>query len=360
MQHIVSRIEAAAASRGYTLDAHQNACVVRLGQLAEDVLHKPLIQIRKPKGLYVWGPVGRGKSFLLDAFFNALPIEEKKRVHFHEFFRELHQRLFELSGSDHGMDDALDEMLEDCKLLCFDEFHLHDIGDAMLISRVFKAIFARDCLLLTTSNYAPEGLLPNPLYHERFLPTIRLIEAHMDVLSIAGDIDYRSLANEGSDSFGLGAFISPGCASQRELLGLPEHGKGRTVLQINHRPLHVTAVSDGLLHLNFSDICEAPTATMDYLALVNQYSCWVIEDVPRISTASAAAQQRFLNLVDVLYDKRCTVFLISALPLIEAIDSCDIADIVRTRSRLSQMRQFAKESAEKTPSHPQSVSRVVG
>ena len=359
MQHIVSRIEAVAAARGYTLDEHQRACAHRLAQLAEDVLHKPLIRLHRPKGVYVWGPVGRGKSFLLDAFFDGLPIEEKKRVHFHDFFRELHQRLFELSGSDRGMDDALDEMLQDCKLLCFDEFHLHDIGDAMLISRVFKAIFSRDCLLLTTSNYAPEGLLPNPLYHERFLPTIRLIEAHMDVVAIAGDIDYRSLANEGSDSFGLGAFVSPGSASQREQLGLAEHGSEKTVLQVNHRPLRVLGASGGRLHLEFADICEAPTATMDYLALVSDYSCWVIEDVPRISTASAAAQQRFLNLVDVLYDKRCTVFMISALPLDEAIDSCDIADIVRTRSRLSQMRQFEQVSTAGT-SRQECSSSVVG
>jgi cell division protein ZapE len=343
MQHIVSRIEAVAASRGYTLDAHQSACALRLGQLADDVLHKPLIQLRKPKGVYVWGPVGRGKSFLLDTFFDALPFAEKKRVHFHEFFRELHQRLFELSASDRGMDDALDDMLRDCKLLCFDEFHLHDIGDAMLISRVFKAIFARDCLLLTTSNYAPEGLLPNPLYHERFLPTIRLIEGHMDIVSIAGDIDYRSLSNEGSDTFGRGAFISPGSSSQREQLGLPAPGAKKTVLQVNHRPLRAIAASGTRLHLSFSDICEAPTATMDYLALVKQYPCWIIEDVPRLSKASAAAQQRFLNLVDVLYDKRCTVFMISALPLVEAVDHCEMADIVRTRSRLSQMRQLDHE-----------------
>ncbi|WAH57728.1 cell division protein ZapE [Pseudomonas silvicola] len=339
MQPIVASIEAMAASRGYQLDEQQGACINRLAHLAERVMHPSLLPSRKPKGLYIWGPVGRGKSFLLDAFFDRLALAEKKRFHFHEFFRELHARLFANASSERSMEDALDDMLEGCKLLCFDEFHLHDIGDAMLISRVFSAIFARQCALVTTSNYPPEGLLPNPLYHERFLPTIRLIEAHMDVVSIAGGVDYRSLGGEG-DAFGLGAFVSPGNATQRHQLGLPEVTASRVELKVNHRPLRVMAASQGVLHVGFSDICEAPTATMDYLVLVKTYPRWIIEGIPRISTASPAAQQRFLNLVDVLYDTRCEVFMISTLPLNEAVDHCDIADIVRTRSRLSQMKQL--------------------
>ncbi|WP_455913129.1 cell division protein ZapE [Pseudomonas syringae] len=339
MQNITSHIETLAAARGYTLDEHQRACVRKLAQLAEGVLRKPLFRIRKPKGMYVWGPVGRGKSFLLDAFFDAIPIKAKQRVHFHEFFRELHQKMFERASNGRAMEDALEQMLGSCRLLCFDEFHLHDIGDAMLISRVFKAIFASDCLLLTTSNYAPEGLLPNPLFHERFLPTIRLIDAHMDVVSIVGAVDYRSVTAKGSDEFGRGAFVSPGTPAQREQLGLPAYTRNTQVLELNHRLLHVLDASNETLHVGFVQLCEADTATMDYLTLITSCTRWVIEDIPQLSTASSAAQQRFLNLVDVLYDKRCTVFLISVLPLNDAIDSSDIADLVRTRSRLSQLRQ---------------------
>ncbi|WP_268944770.1 cell division protein ZapE [Pseudomonas sp. KNUC1026] len=218
---VIADIQAQAQRRGYTLDEQQNAAVIRLGELAAALSPAWLERLKKPKGVYIWGPVGRGKSFLLDAFFSALPITEKRRVHFHAFFRELHERQFQHSSSEHAMEEALEEMLHGCKLLCFDEFHLHDIGDAMLITRFFKALFKRDCLLLTTSNYAPEGLLPNPLYHERFLPSIRLIEARMDVLSIAGGVDYRTLATAEPDPFGKGAFVSPADAGQRQALGLP-------------------------------------------------------------------------------------------------------------------------------------------
>lgn len=350
---VIADIQAQAQSRGYTLDEQQLAAVTRLGQLAAGLSHPWLSRLKKPKGVYIWGPVGRGKSFLLDAFFAALPLAQKKRVHFHAFFRELHQRQFEYAHSPHAIEDALDVMLKGCELLCFDEFHLHDIGDAMLMSRFFKALFKRDCLLLTTSNYSPEGLLPNPLYHERFLPTIELIESRMDVLSIAGGIDYRSLATAEPDPFAKGAFVSPADAQQREALGLPADAPASANVPVNRRSIAVISAGQGTLHLRFPDLCEAPTATMDYLALVADYPRWVIEAVPRISTASAAAQQRFLNVVDVLYDNRCEVFIHSGWPLEVAIDHCEIADIVRTRSRLSQLRQFANSpTPSETGSYP--------
>lgn len=354
---VIADIQAQAQGRGYTLDEQQQAAVARLGELAAGLSSGWLPRLKKPKSVYIWGPVGRGKSFLLDAFFAALPLTQKRRVHFHAFFRELHQRQFEYALSQQGIENALDEMLKDCELLCFDEFHLHDIGDAMLMSRFFKALFKRDCLLLTTSNYPPEGLLPNPLYHERFLPTIRLIESRMDVLSIAGGIDYRSLATAEPDPFAKGAFLSPANAQQRQALGLPADAPATVRLPVNHRSINVISAEQGTLHLRFVDLCEAATATMDYLALVADYRRWVIEAVPRISTASAAAQQRFLNLVDVLYDNRCEVFINSDWPLKVTVDHCEIADIVRTRSRLSQLRQIINTQAHpETDSYPLSIS----
>lgn len=333
-------MQAKAQARGYTLDAQQRVAIGRLGQLAEDLTQRRLFRRGQPRSLYLWGPVGRGKSFVLDTFFESVPIKAKQRVHFHAFFRQLHEEIFRRAGSRTSMEDALQALLGGCRLLCFDEFHLHDIGDAMLISRVFKALFARDCVLVTTSNYPPAELLPNPLYHERFLPTIRLIEAHMDVLAIAGDTDYRQLANSNGDPFNQGAFISPGSPEQRQQVGIPEYPTHGMAITLNHRQLQVGSIGEGTVHVSFADICDAPTATMDYLALVQTCSRWIIDAVPPISTTTVAAQQRFLNLVDVLYDNRCTLFMISQWPLDGAIDRSDIADIVRTRSRLSQLRQI--------------------
>ncbi len=335
---VIAALHANAAQRSYTLDAFQLAAIDRLGRMAEELLtpgHRS-----QPRSLYLWGPVGRGKSFVLDGFFDAIALAQKRRVHFHAFFRELHQRLFEHADSGHAMDTALEQMLGDCRLLCFDEFHLHDIGDAMLISRLFKAIFARGVVLLTTSNYAPDQLLPNPLYHERFLPTIELIEQRMDVLSVAGDVDYRGLEGAEPDPFHQGAFVCPGTAAQRTSLGVAPRPAGGQDLKVGYRLLRVLGVEGRTLQCSFKHLCEGPTATMDYLALVADYDRWIVEDLPQLSTASAAAQQRFINLVDVLYDQRCELYLISALPLDEAVDNSEVADISRTRSRLSQLRQL--------------------
>lgn len=334
---VITALQHSASSRGYTLDTFQLAALERLGHMADELLAAS--RRSTPRSLYLWGPVGRGKSFLLDGFFDAIPLAQKRRVHFHAFFRELHQRMFEQAGSPNAMESALDKMLGDCRLLCFDEFHLHDIGDAMLISRLFKAIFARNIVLLTTSNYPPESLLPNPLYHERFLPTIELIEQHMDILSVAGEVDYRGLDSAEPDPFHQGAYLCPGSLAQRQALGLPARPSSSQNLQVEHRLLRVLSVDGRTLQFSFKHLCEGPTATMDYLALVADHDRWILEDLPKLSSASPAAQQRFINLIDVLYDRRCQLFLISALPLHEAVDKADVADISRTRSRLSQLQQ---------------------
>jgi cell division protein ZapE len=341
-QEMVAALEGAAAAKGYNLDTYQLTATQRLGEMAQALLHPSLLMQlghRTPRSLYLWGPVGRGKSFLLDAFFAAIPLHHKRRVHFHAFFRELHQRMFDQAASGNAMANALDSMLGECRLLCFDEFHVHDIGDAMLISRLFKALFKRHCVLVLTSNYPPQGLLPNPLYHERFLPTIELIEQHMEVQALAGDVDYRTEDTASADAFNQGAFISPGSPEQRQRFSLPIAPVAPEAINVNGRTLKGLALDARTLYFRFGDLCEAASASIDYLALVERYNCWVLDDVPRLSSASAAGQQRFLNLIDVLYDKRCTLFMISTLPFADVMDDCEVGDLARTRSRLSQLRR---------------------
>lgn len=144
-----------------------------------------LLAGRPTRSLYLHGAVGRGKSWLLDGFFQALPMAEKQRVHFHDFFAHLHRGMFTHRQQRDALGVTLDELLDGCRVLCFDEFHVHDIGDAMLISRLFKALFRRGVWVLVTSNYPPAGLLPNPLYHQRFKPVIELISARMDVMEVS-------------------------------------------------------------------------------------------------------------------------------------------------------------------------------
>lgn len=354
---VVDAIEQAAHAKGYTLDAYQTAAAQRLGVLAQELL-KPSLLMRlghqMSRGFYLWGPVGRGKSFVLDAFFSAVPLPQKRRIHFHEFFREFHQRMFEHAATQNVIETALDSLLGDCRLLCFDEFHLHDIGDAMLVSRLFKALLNRRCVMVVTSNYSPKDLLPNPLYHERFLPTIELIEQHMDVQPIAGDLDYRASSDSSTDAFNQGAFVYPGTAQQRRHLDLPAGLPTTEPLTVNHRVLNGLVLNEHTVYFRFVDLCEADSATIDYLALADRYTRWVLDAVPRLSTASAAGQQRFLNVIDVLYDRRAILFLISELPFDHMMDACEAGDLARTRSRVSQLRD-TRQALLESISRPETV-----
>ena len=286
--------------------------------------------------LYLYGPVGRGKSFLLDTFFQAARCASKRRVHFHTFFAALHTTVHRFQSETDALERALDELLGECRLLCFDEFHVHDIGDAMLLARLFRALFARRVALVVTTNYAPHGLLPNPLYHARFLPVIELIEQRMQVLEVAGATDYRSLPNGTSaQRFLTGRYVWPGDAGQRAALGLPP--ACAQVLQVNGRALKADYADENGVRFHFDTLCEGPTAVIDYLVLAAQYQTWTLEGLDDLEACSLAAQQRFINLIDVLYDHDRVLLLIGRRPLEHCLNG-GLPDLMRTRSRLGQLR----------------------
>lgn len=292
-----------AHSRGYQLSDGQRRVI---HCMAEQLTQ---LEQGQPRSLYLYGSVGRGKSWLLDGFFQAVPIAAKLRLHFHDFFARLHQGMHRHRALDDALGATLDELVGGCRVLCFDEFHVHDIGDAMLLTRLFNALFARGVYLLVTSNYAPEGLLPNPLYHERFLPVIRLINSSMHVLEVGGDTDFRSLpANREHQRFTQGHYVWPGDAAQRQALNVPNEQP--VILDVNKRPLRALAIDGRRVVLGFDDLCEKATAVIDYLVLAREYDEWVIDGLDDLSACSLAAQQRFVNLVDVLYDQDRRVIVI--------------------------------------------------
>lgn len=321
-----------AAQRGYTLSAGQQRVVQAMAQRLVE------LHAGRPRGLYIHGPVGRGKSWLLDGFFQALTEPGKRRLHFHDFFARLHQGMFRHREHSDALGVTLDELLGDCRVLCFDEFHVHDIGDAMLLRRLFNALFERRILVLLTSNYAPAQLLPNPLYHERFLPVIELIGECMQVLELDGDTDFRSLpANRAHQRFTRGHYLHPGTAEQRRLLDIPLPSP--CMLQINRRPLRALACQPGQVMFAFDDLCQQPTAVIDYLALARDYPRWIIDGLDDLGQCSLAAQQRFVNLVDVLYDQDIELLVIGRQALAQSLDG-GLADLMRTRSRLGQLQQL--------------------
>ena len=281
----------------FVLDAPQRAAV--------DVLTTP-----DRRGVYLWGPVGRGKTWLLDRYMSGVDTDAKKRVHFHSFFRDLHASYFRHGFS---LEKALDDLLGPIELLCFDEFHVHDIGDARLIARMLESLFARKIALVTTSNYPPDGLLPNPLFHDAFVPTIELLKERMQVVLVDGPMDYRTIG-------GARTHFAAGTWS------VSEKGEGIT----------------------FADLCDTPKSTGDYLNMIENRRALTITDVPQLKDASRDAVQRFSNLIDVLYDGDVRTDFHSSTPLDAFADGCVGLDIARIVSRLDQLnrRNRGSDSAE--------------
>lgn len=332
-----------AQRQGYTLSPSQQQVIERMAVMA-NALQQPTLA-PSPRSLYLHGAVGRGKSWLLDGFFQALPLAEKQRVHFHDFFARLHQGMFSHRQQPDALAVTLDELLHGCRVLCFDEFHVHDIGDAMLITRLFKALFERGILVLVTSNYPPEGLLPNPLYHQRFKPVIELIGARMDVMEVNAPQDYRGLAqNHGQQRFTQGQFIWPGSPAQRQSLGLPAADCAAVPLSVGTHQLRTRGHQGRTIAFSFNDLCEQPTAVMDYLLLCRDYDHWIIDGLPRLEECPIAVQQRFINLVDVLYDQDKHLVLIGEQALATALAGQAI-DLARTASRLGQLQQANPQHA---------------
>lgn len=330
---LLAWFEDKARSRGYQLSDGQR----RVIHCMAEQLAQPNRGSRKACTCTVRWAAAR--AWLLDGFFQAVPVEAKRRLHFHDFFARLHQGMHHHRALDDALGATLDELVGGCQVLCFDEFHVHDIGDAMLLTRLFNALFARGVFLLVTSNYAPEGLLPNPLYHERFLPVIRLINGRMQVLEVGGDTDFRSLpTNREHQRFTQGHYVWPGTAAQRQALSVPDERP--VMLEVNKRPLRALAIDGRRVVLGFDDLCEKATAVIDYLVLAQQYDEWIIDGLDDLAECSLAAQQRFVNLVDVLYDQDRQVTVIGKRPLEQSLGG-PLADLMRTRSRLGQLHQVA-------------------
>ncbi|MFF5282735.1 cell division protein ZapE [Streptomyces sp. NPDC012756] len=337
----------AAARRGFSVAPAQEAAVERLARMAAELARPAWTFPRPPRDLYVWGPVGRGKSWLVDTFYEGLPTGRKRRLHFHDFFRRLHDGV-NRPGTRHdgqsAVDGALDELIGDSRVLVFDEFHAHDAGDAMLIARLFRTLLDRRITLVTTSNYPPAGLMPDPLYHHLFEPTIQLIEERMDVLDVTGPVDFRRVeapaAADGGRRFATGLCLPPG-GTGLEALGLtaPEPAEA-TPVQAHLRELPARAVRGDVVWFAFDALCEAATGVPDYLALAERFPTLVLDGVPPLAEASADGRQRFANLVDVACDRDIRLVLIGADPLTALpADQALTRDLDRTASRLAMLQR---------------------
>ncbi|HOX72316.1 MAG TPA: cell division protein ZapE [Dokdonella sp.] len=293
-----------------------------------------------PQGLYLWGSVGRGKTFLMDLFFESLPIEEKMRVHFHRFMQDIHAELRTLGGRSDPLVTVAERIAAKARVLCLDEFFVLDIGDAMILGNLLKALFARGVTLVTTSNTAPVDLYRNGLQRERFLPAIGLLEAHCEIAELVSPTDWRLRALKQAPVY----LTPPDARAERAMLAIfrrVARGRERSdfSLSINERPVRVMRAGDGAIWFDFDAICEGPRGVADYIFLARSYHTVLISGVPEFTPQTEDAAQRFVELVDELYDHAVKLVLSAAVPIIDLYDGHrHRAVFARTESRLIEMQ----------------------
>ena len=297
------------------------------------------------KGIYLYGGVGRGKSMMMDLFFHQVQIKEKRRLHFHDFMKEVHQRILEKRKIEKNKDTVLlvgQDLAKKAKLLCFDEMEVKDIADAMILSRLFEVMFAQGTILVTTSNQPPDGLYKDGLHRDRILPFIENLKLKTDVVEIPEGEDWRKRSLSGQKYW-----LNPVNKKNREKIN--EIFKTLSIgfeiisenVEVSGRKINIPEVAAGVARISFDDLCNKPLAAADYIEIALRYKGIIIDEIPNLNDNLRNETRRFIWLVDALYDKNC--FLI-------ANANSDFSDIYtgehwkfefqRTISRITEMSQL--------------------
>jgi cell division protein ZapE len=355
-QDVVSLYEQNLAKRGFVSDSSQWRAVERLQRLYEEwraykkkrdsALRRLLVKPPLPKGVYLWGPVGRGKSFLMDSFYLCVPLVRKRRVHFHHFMREIHRELDALKGTEDPIAEAAARTARRYRLVCFDEFHVSDIADAMILGRFLEQTMERGVQYVMTSNYHPDQLYPDGLQRERFQPVIELLKEKLDVVSVDNGTDYRRLKMERLKVYHVGA---GGDAVLNRIFGeLKDVEEEHQPLDVEGREIAYRKRAGGLVWFDFAALCGGPRSYADYVDLARRFHTVILSDVPRLEPKSADAARRFTWLVDVLYDDRIKL-VVSAEAAPEGLfpEGDNSAEFQRTVSRLHEMQSAAYLQSER-------------
>ena len=337
------------AERGYQADEAQLRAIASLQRCQDEwasykarranAVTKLLVRPPIPRGVYMYGGVGRGKSFLMDCFFQAVPLTRKTRLHFHEFMREVHRELAELHGTVNPLQELGKRMARRYRLICFDEFHVADVTDAMILHRLLEALFENRVSIVTTSNFKPDDLYPNGLHRDRILPAIELLKAKLEVVNVDNGTDYRqvTLAQVGLYQTPLNAAAEAAMTDAFERLA--EAKDESPLLHIEHREIQARRRAGGVVWFDFKELCGGPRSQNDYLELASQFHTLLLSCVPLMSPRNASEARRFTWLVDVLYDRRVKLIMSAEVePELLYTEGPLAHEFPRTVSRLREMQ----------------------
>jgi cell division protein ZapE len=346
---VLEYYQQALGRRGFIADDAQYAAVQRLQRTYEQwvgykarrntAVKRLVVRPPLPRGAYLWGPVGRGKSFLMDSFYLTVPLVRKRRVHFHHFMRDVHREMATLKGREDPLDAVAWRVAKRYRLICFDEFHVGDIADAMILGRLLARTMDRGVVYCMTSNYEPDGLYPDGLQRERFLPTIALIKERLDVVRIGGPVDYRRRALEQVQVYHspLGPAAAEALAATfRQVADVEEEFHE---LDVEGRVIPYRHRAGGVVWFDFEVLCGGPRSHLDYLDLARRFHTVILSNVPQLSPKRANEARRFTWLVDIFYD--CKVKLVvsaEAEPEALYVEGVLANEFQRTASRLIEMR----------------------
>ncbi len=294
------------------------------------------------KGLYLWGGVGRGKTYLMDLFYECLPGTRKRRTHFHRFMQELHREMTQRQGTSDPLQQIAEDLAKEFRVLCFDEFFVSDIGDAMILAGLLEALFAKDVVLVATSNVEPRHLYENGLQRDRFLPAIALIEEYTEIVEIKPGTDYRLERLSNAE-----LYIHPVSADAEAKLRLSFQDLAPDIREIEENPvirildreIPAIACADDVIWFTFSALCDSPRSAFDYVEIARLYHAVILSDVPCMDERLTDQARRFINLIDELYDRRVKVIISANCEVERLYTGSQLAfEFERTRSRLLEMQ----------------------
>ncbi len=337
------------AERGYRSDSAQLLAIDALERCEREwadykarrsnALTKLISRPPIPRGVYMHGGVGRGKSFLMDCFFQAVPLKRKTRLHFHEFMREVHRELQDLKGTVNPLDELGRRIALRFRLICFDEFHVADVTDAMILHRLLAAMFANRVSIVTTSNFHPDALYPNGLHRDRILPAIELLKDKLQVVNVDAGTDYRQQTLQQVAMYQCPLGSEAEAAMQAAFERLAEARDEEPVMQIEHRALPALRRAGGVVWFDFRTLCGGPRSQNDYLEIASRFHTVLLSNVPQMPPRLASEARRFTWLVDVLYDRRVKLLLSAAVPPEDLYTEGPLAhEFPRTVSRLREMQ----------------------